>query len=122
MLQAKLLGVAAVDSIHKKNLEILNDRGKKYRPGQFSVLTSWNMAGVLDQERNLYKDIMQISSQSKEVRFYVNVLHILKISEIFFLKFKVRCGNSFKELDALISLFVYLPKILAKFKLVFQIM
>uniref|UniRef100_A0A0R3RWB7 Huntingtin n=1 Tax=Elaeophora elaphi TaxID=1147741 RepID=A0A0R3RWB7_9BILA len=66
MLQAKLLGAAAVDSIHKKNLEILNDQGKKYRPGQFSVLTSWNMAGVLDQERNLYKDIMQIRSRSKE--------------------------------------------------------
>uniref|UniRef100_A0A915Q0U5 Non-specific serine/threonine protein kinase n=1 Tax=Setaria digitata TaxID=48799 RepID=A0A915Q0U5_9BILA len=65
MLRAKLLGAAVVDSIHRKNLEILNDRGKKYRPGQFSVLTSWNMAGVLDQERNLYKDIMQISSQSK---------------------------------------------------------
>ncbi|VBB26200.1 unnamed protein product [Acanthocheilonema viteae] len=70
MLQAKLLGAATADSIHKKNLETLNDRGKKYRPGQFSVLTSWNMAGVLDQERNLYSDIMQISSQSKEVRFY----------------------------------------------------
>ncbi|OZC09194.1 hypothetical protein X798_03738 [Onchocerca flexuosa] len=66
MLQAKLLGVAAVDSIHKKNLEILNDRGKKYRPGQFSVFTSWNMAGVLDQERDLYKDIMQINNQPKE--------------------------------------------------------
>ncbi|CAG9533508.1 unnamed protein product [Cercopithifilaria johnstoni] len=66
MLQAKLLGAAAVDSMHKKNLEILNDRREKYRPGQFSVLTSWNMAGVLDQERNLYKDITHISSQSKE--------------------------------------------------------
>ncbi|EJW87653.1 hypothetical protein WUBG_01429 [Wuchereria bancrofti] len=66
MLQAKLLGASAIDSIHKKNLEILNDRGRKYRPGQFSVLTSWNMAGILEQERNLYKDIMQISSQSNE--------------------------------------------------------
>ncbi|EJD74722.1 hypothetical protein LOAG_18001, partial [Loa loa] len=66
MLQAKLLGASAVDSIRKKNLEIINDRGKRYRPGQFSVLTFWNMAGVLDQERNLYKDIMQINSQSKE--------------------------------------------------------
>ncbi|KAM3726562.1 Huntingtin [Dirofilaria immitis] len=65
MLQAKLLGAATVDSIHKKNLEIVNERGKKYRPGQFSVFTSWNMTGVLDQERNLYKDIMQISSEPK---------------------------------------------------------
>ncbi|VDN91041.1 unnamed protein product [Brugia pahangi] len=66
MLQAKLLGASAIDSIHKKNLEVLNDRGRKYRPGQFSVLTSWNMAGILEQERNLYKDIMQISGQSNE--------------------------------------------------------
>lgn len=86
MLQAKLLGAAAIDSIHKKNLEILNDRGKKYRPGQFSVLTSWNIAGILDQEHNLCKDIMQISSQSKDVRFFVSCMHILKISKIFFLK------------------------------------
>lgn len=69
MLQAKLLGSAVVDSIQKKNLETLNDRRKKYQSGQFSVLTSWNMVGVLDQERSLYKDIMQFSSQSKEVCF-----------------------------------------------------
>ncbi|VDN01026.1 unnamed protein product [Thelazia callipaeda] len=66
MLQAKLLGGAVVDSINRKNLEIFNDQGKRYRPGQFSVLTSWNMAGLLDHERSLYKDVVQGKSQLKK--------------------------------------------------------
>lgn len=67
-LQARLWGSVEVDFVYKKNLEFLNDHGKKYRPGQFSVLSSWNMAGILDQERNLYKDItMQSGTQPKEV-------------------------------------------------------
>lgn len=114
MLQAKLLGVASIESIHKKNLEILNDRGKKYRPGQFSVLTSWNMAGVLDEERNLCKDIVQIANQPKEVSFCVSFVLIIKISEIFLLKRKIKCDNFHKLIIHIFARNIFEVKLIFK--------
>lgn len=68
MLKAMLLENANVENSFKRNLEFLGDPGERYRPGQFSVLTSWNMAGVLEEERNLYKGI---THQSEKVKKYM---------------------------------------------------
>lgn len=57
MLKAILLGDPDPESIYRRNLELLGDVGKTYRLGQLSVHAVWNMTGVLDQERNLYKGI-----------------------------------------------------------------
>ena len=64
MLKAKLTKPAEMCAIYQRNLEFVDPVSDTYCLGQFSVHALWNMTGVLDLERDLFRENSVTTSHS----------------------------------------------------------